>query len=866
MKGKKLSFEANNNITRYLTLVAFGVVELIVFCLLGNNFASLVTVGNVIRQSASLFICAIGMTMIILTGGIDLSPGATIALSGTVAAFAMQAIGTNSFSEAMIGILVAILIACLIGAINGTMISYASLSPFIVTLATQYMARGMRNYITGAGRVSVTNDVFNYLGSKYLFTIGNLKIPSSLILIIIIYAITIVILKRTTFGRYTYAVGGNIQTARASGVNDNRHLIEIYTLAGVFFALGAVIMVGRSGTAEHTAGVDYEFDIITAVVVGGTLLSGGVGTLTGTLLGVIDLGIMTTGLGMMTAMVSTYWQYVIKGGLIFMTVILNLHSQEIMAALKKKKTSTTSEPMRADNSKALEYIQRNQQCVLKFEHIDKIFPGVKALDDISIEVKRGKVHALVGENGAGKSTLIKILSGVYSKEAGSIKVDDIPVEMHSPVDSTKLGISVIYQELLNVPELTVAQNIFMGKELMRNRFFKNNKAMNQRAKELLDKFGLNIDVTRRINDYSVGQLQMIEIAKAVDSNAWIVVMDEPTAAITEADKDKLFDIIRDLKQRNIAIIYVSHRLSEIFEIADEVTVLRDGKHVITKNIGEVDESSIIKSMVGHELNDIFTRTKTASDENPVVLEVKNLYRKGGFGPVSFKVNRGELLGFSGLIGAGRTEIMRCIVGLDRPDGGEIYLGDQKVDLHNPYQATQAGICYVSEDRRREGIIPLMTVRENISLPSLPWISKLGFVDTKADIGISDKFIDIMRIKVSSMEQKLGTLSGGNQQKCCLAKWLARNPKVLILDEPTRGIDVGAKAEIHKLVDSLTKKGIAVIMISSELPEIIGASDRIIVMYEGHITGEFSQKTEDVTQEKLMTCAAGIGIELEQMKA
>lgn len=859
MKDKKVSIGASSNATRYLTLATFGIVEIIIFCLLGSNFANLTTVGNVIRQSAALFICAIGMTIIILTGGIDLSPGATIALSGTVSAIVLQAIGTNTFAAALLGFLVAIVVACIIGAINGTMVGYAALSPFIITLATQYMARGIRDYITAAGRVVVSNDAFNFFGGQYIYSIGNLKIPAALLLIAVVYAITIIIIKRTVFGRYTYAAGGNPIAARASGLDVNNHLIGIYTIAGIFFALGAVIMVGRSGTAEHTAGIDYEFDIITAVVVGGTLLSGGAGTLTGTLLGCIDIAIMTTGLGMMTATVSTYWQYIIKGGLIFMTVILNLHSQEIFGFFKRTQKKETI-PVQADNTKAQELIRSDNQSVLRLEHIDKTFPGVKALSDINLEVKRGKVHAIVGENGAGKSTLIKILSGVYSKDNGVIMVDGIQVNMHSPVDSAKLGISVIYQELLNVPELTVAQNIFMGNEIMRNRLFKDNKAMNKRAKELLDRFGINIDVTRRIDDYTVGQMQMIEIAKALDSNAWIVVMDEPTAAITEADKNRLFDIIRELKSRNIAIIYVSHRMSEIFEIADEVTVLRDGMHVVTKDIHEVDERSIIKYMVGHELNDIFTREKTSGEDNPVVLEVKNLYRKNVFGPVSFKVHGGEVLGFSGLIGAGRTEIMRCIVGLDKPDGGEIYLNGKKVELPSPKAATAVGICYISEDRRREGIIPLMTVRENISMPSLPWINKLGFVNMATDVALSNRFIESLRIKVSSMEQGIGTLSGGNQQKVCLAKWLARDPKVLILDEPTRGIDVGAKAEIHKLIDALTKQNIAVIMISSELPEIIGASDRIIVMYEGQISGEFSQKETEATQEMLMTSAAGITVE------
>ena len=350
---------------------------------------------------------------------------------------------------------------------------------------------------------------------------------------------------------------------------------------------------------------------------------------------------------------------------------------------------------------------------------------------------------------------------------------------------------------------------------------------------------------------------MVEIAKAIDSNAWVVVMDEPTAAITEADKDRLFEIIRDLKSKGIAIVYISHRLSEIFEIADEVSILRDGRLVSTQEIGEVTEASLIKNMVGHAVNDIFDREKTTSDENPVVLEVKDLYRKGVFEPISFKVRAGEVIGFSGLIGAGRTEIMRCIFGLDKADGGEIYLNGQKLDIHNPMDAIRAGICMVSEDRRKEGIVPAMSVRENITLPSLRWISKGGVVDRKQDGEICENYIQSLAIKTPSSEQAIGNLSGGNQQKCCLAKWLAREPRLIIMDEPTRGIDVGAKAEIHNLIDNLTKQGIAVIMISSELPEIIGASDRIVVLYEGKKMAEFNSKTDVITQEVLMEAASGI---------
>jgi ribose transport system ATP-binding protein len=377
---------------------------------------------------------------------------------------------------------------------------------------------------------------------------------------------------------------------------------------------------------------------------------------------------------------------------------------------------------------------------------------------------------------------------------------------------------------------------------------------NIKTESLLEKFDLLINVNQKIEKLTVGQQQMIEIAKAYGNSTWIMIMDEPTSAISEADKDRLFDIIRELKENNVAIIYISHRMSEIFEIADEITVLRDGQHVITSPVDQVDEDKVIMSMVGRDIGDVFTREK--SEIGPPILEVKNLFRKKAFEPISFEVRKGEVLGFSGLVGAGRTEIMRCIFGLDKADGGEIYLNGKKLNIKSPVDAMREGILLVSEDRRREGIIPNMMVRENITLASLSLISKLGWINKTKDVAVAKEYIEKLNIRTPSAEHLISNLSGGNQQKVCLAKWLNLDPKVIIMDEPTRGIDVGAKAEIHKLIEMLTKQGIAIIMISSEMPEIMGVSDRIIVLYEGKKTGEFVSD-ESLTQEMLMKSAAGI---------
>ena len=553
---------------------------------------------------------------------------------------------------------------------------------------------------------------------------------------------------------------------------------------------------------------------------------------------------------------SPFVNYMVQGSLILLAVLGN----RVVSAKAQKSVlrhaaghSGGAEPQTGKKARGLdEILAANAQDVLELRHIVKVFPGVRALDDVSLTIKRGTIHALCGENGAGKSTLMKILSGVYTKDEGEILINGVPAQIRSPADSERIGISVIYQELANIPELNVSQNVNLGKELSNGaRILLDTKRMEQKTRSLLDRFQLQVGVRQKIDQLTVGQQQMVEIAKAFGSNAWIVVMDEPTSAITEADKENLFKIIRELKENNIAVVYISHRMSEIFEIADEITILRDGRQVIAGPVSEFDENKVIRHMVGRELNDIFTREKGAPGEE--VLRVENLSRKGAFEPISFSVHAGEVLGFSGLMGAGRTEIMRCIFGLDRPDSGAIYLGGKKLEIRCPLDAIKAGIAMVSEDRRREGIIPHMTVRENTTLAALPWISRFGWIDAKKDLSITEEYIDSLNVKTPSTEQLIMNLSGGNQQKVCLAKWLNRSPKVVILDEPTRGIDVGAKYEIYQLIQDLAKQGKAVVMVSSEMPELLGVCNRIVVMSGGRVAGEVD--ADNTTQEEIMTLAA-----------
>ena len=494
-----------------------------------------------------------------------------------------------------------------------------------------------------------------------------------------------------------------------------------------------------------------------------------------------------------------------------------------------------------------------QTPVLQMRGIVKNYPGVTALDGVDLELMPGEVHALVGENGAGKSTLMKILAGADTKDSGSILVNGWEVHVQSPQEAMRLGISIIYQEFNLVPYMNAAENIFLGREPGSGipgviDFSK----MYADAEKVIGDLGVRLDVRSPIRDLSVAQQQMVEIAKATSRSSSIIAMDEPSATLTEHELENLFNLIRRLKNEGVSIIYISHRLEEVFDIADRVTVLRDGCLVETKNVTDTDREDIIRMMVGRELGDKIP--KVPAELGSVALEVKSLNREGVLEDINFSVRRGEVLGIAGLVGAGRTEVARTIFGADPIDSGEILMDGQPVRIGSPKEAIGLGIGLVTEDRKALGLVLGMAVRENISLANLGPLSRLGFVMRRRERAVAEQFVEDVTIKTPSIEQVVQNLSGGNQQKVILAKWLFTQSKVLIFDEPTRGIDVGAKTEIYQLMNKLAENGVAVIMISSELPEIIGMSDRILVMHEGQIAGELGR--EEATQEKIMHLATG----------
>jgi ribose transport system ATP-binding protein len=487
--------------------------------------------------------------------------------------------------------------------------------------------------------------------------------------------------------------------------------------------------------------------------------------------------------------------------------------------------------------------------LLEMNHVRKEFPGVVALEDVSLQLRAGEVHALLGENGAGKSTLIKVLGGIYAPNAGEIRINGKPVIISSVQDAHDNGISVIHQELVLVPHMTVAENIFLGREPVKGRIV-DFKKMNADVKEILDSFELDIRPEEKLNSLTIAQQQMVEIIKALSFNAKILVMDEPTSSLSEKDVGFLFETIRKLKGQGVGIIYISHRMSELKQITDRITVIRDGAYIGTRDTAAATNDELIAMMVGRQLTSYYTRDFGPPGEP--VLELKNVSDGKLLKDVSLTLRKGEILGFAGLVGAGRSELVKTIFGLWPRAAGDILVDGKKVVIHNPEEAMTLGLVLVPESRKLEAIYPEMSVMFNITLKTIKEFIKGFFVDSEKERIITREQVDNMAIKTPSYSQTVGNLSGGNQQKVVIGRWLATKPRILILDEPTKGVDVGAKAEIYTIMNDLVKQGVSIIMISSELPEVINMADRVMVMSAGRITACLPR--EELSQEKIMKYA------------
>lgn len=483
--------------------------------------------------------------------------------------------------------------------------------------------------------------------------------------------------------------------------------------------------------------------------------------------------------------------------------------------------------------------------------ISKSFPGVNALTDVNLTVHAGQIHAIVGENGAGKSTLMKVLAGVYQPDGGAIEIDGSVTVLSTPLDAQRLGIRMVYQELNLVPDLSVAENISLGQ--MKHRFgFLDKKSMMAAAEKVLAELDARIDARELVGNLTVSQQQLIEIAKAYLAEPRIIVLDEPTSSLSEHESQVLFSVVRRMRDKGIAVIYISHRLREVLYIADHVTVLRDGRQIDSRPVAGLTPHDMIRLMVGRELTDVFP--KRIVEIGDVVLEVAGLTREGVFSDISLQVRSGEIVGLAGLVGSGRTEVARVLFGLDKKDSGTVTVGGKDVSIRRPRDGVANGIAYVPEDRKADGIVPDLSIKDNITLPILGKLQTAGIIRAGEEQELAADYIERLGVSPADPNRRIDTLSGGNQQKAVLGKWLATKPTVLILDEPTRGVDVGAKADIHTIIGELAAQGVAILMISSELPEVLAVSDRIYVLHEGTMTAEFARA--EATEENVMSAATG----------
>ena len=483
--------------------------------------------------------------------------------------------------------------------------------------------------------------------------------------------------------------------------------------------------------------------------------------------------------------------------------------------------------------------------ILTLKNITKEFPGVKALDDVTINIERGTIHGLVGENGAGKSTLIKVLAGIYQPNKGEIILDGKPCRFNSPIEARRAGISVVHQEIKLAEPLSVAENMFLGNVQLKNGLV-DWKGMRRRAREIVEDLGMDIDINAQVSSLTVAKKQIVEIMHAINNNSRILIMDEPSAVLTDRELEVMFRIVKQLRDEGITIIYISHRLDEIFGLCSNVSVLRDGCHIDTIPVASVDRQGLINMMVGREMGQEYP--KEVGNVGGTILEVKNLSR-GILQDISFEVKSGEVFGISGLVGAGRTELARAILGIDKPESGEVYVRGKKVHYRTFADAIRDGLGLIPEDRKLQGLVQIMSVKRNTTLVNMKRVLRAGVISSSLEETLSKEYADKLHVVTPSMETEVQYLSGGNQQKVVIAKWLFQNSEILFLDEPTRGIDVGAKAEIYRLINRMAKEGKTIITISSEMPELLGMCDRIMVMHEGHKMGELN--AAEATQAKIM---------------
>ncbi|WP_413741458.1 ATP-binding cassette domain-containing protein [Sodalis sp. RH15] len=829
MKSK----EKRKTIKQEMVLFAIILFSVAVFGVATPDYLSPANLLNIGQQTAVIATVAYAMTAVIICKGIDISVGSVLAASGILAALVMQSTGMPGW----MAIIAVVLIGAVFGLLNGVLISYINISPFVTTLAVYAFARGVALSFSGSQSISIDSPLYLWFGSTDIA-----GVPVSLVVAVVLALLWLFLLNRTIFGRWLYATGGNEDAAKASLIPVRKVRTLIYVLAGASAGLGALLTTGRVGSAQPLAGIGLEFSAITAAIIGGARLAGGKGSILGTALGALLLGVVNTGLSFLQ--VSQQVNYFFTGGFVLIAVLLSqreaFHGWKVSRLFDR---GTRSHFPRVE--------PETGQRVLELKGISKIFPGVKALSEVSMNLRSGEVVALVGENGAGKSTLVKVLSGIHQPEEGSLWLDGQHVILASPADSRRAGISIIHQHFSLIPELSVAENLALAQAHLPKRFgvALNRKLMRNRAKMLIDELQLGISPDAKVANLTIGQCQMVEVAKAMMADAWLIVMDEPTSALTNPERDQLYLLIERLIKRNCSVLYISHKMQEIYTLASRAVVLRDGKHAGEAAIPATSESALINMMVGRDIGNVFPWSKAELGES--LLQVTNLSAGGLLLDINLEVKQGELVALTGLMGSGRTELLRCISGQEIFNHGTVSLQGKELLSGNAWMASRLGVAYVPEDRHKEGFISTMSLEDNIALRWIWHNSRAGILARSNIAELAKSMIAKLGVRPANPETLAGSLSGGNQQKIVIGKWLATAPHLLLLDEPTNGVDVGAKFEIHSLIAGLKQQGMGILMVSSELPEALGVADRIVVLSAGRIAGQLPR---GATEEQVMKLA------------
>ncbi len=806
-----------------LVLIALAVAG---FTAARPDFFTLANLLDIGQQCATVAIVAFGMTGVIIARGIDISVGGTTAMAGIVAALVLAATGSGALA-----MLAAVVAGATIGTLNAALIAGLGVSSFMATLSTMALGKGAALSLSHAASIPVSNSWMLWVGQAAV-----LGIPAAFGLALVLCAAWRFVLLRTVIGRSIFAVGGNDVAARASLVPVKAVQSFTYIVCGASAGVAAIIGIGRLGSAQPLAGAGLEFAAITAAVVGGASLAGGRGSVVGTLMGAIAIGTINSGLAFLE--VSQQITYLVSGALILIAVLLRGDFSWASLIMTRRSSVSAAAARAKDASRSL-----------TIAGLTKRFAGITVLNDVSFELGAGEIVALMGENGAGKSTLVKCISGVYQPDGGSVAFTGSGAPFSA-------DIAVIHQHFSLVPDLTIAESLALGREPAILGFVRRS-VMRRRAAGALQQVGLDRDVDTPVRDLTVGERQMLEVAKALLASAWLIVMDEPTSALSNRERDQLYGIVRSLAARGCCVLYISHKLEEVRALAARAIVLRDGQLVGDIRMREASDRELVSLMVGRELGTVFPWVEAAAGDT--LVEVRSLRTAGLLHDVSLTLRQSEVLGLAGLMGSGRTDILRCIAGLDRFNGGTITLRGEPMTSAAQAFAARAGVAFIPEDRRAEGLVGGLSVADNLGMVWMRRNNAAGIVSIAALRRTAAVLIRRLDVRPRNAAKLAGTLSGGNQQKVVIGKWLAVGPQIILLDEPTSGVDVGAKSEIHRIIGELKAAGAAVLLVSSELPELLGVSDRIIVLRKGRTVGELPRgaSEQDVMELAFATASAAM---------